>query len=154
PGIPDNAPRADMERFEKVDAERTKFIAGSTATGLNTTGWTTHEWLHFLRRMPDSLSVEQMTVLDKQYNFTQSTNSEIANLWYVLAIRAEYTQAYAAVDDFLGRVGRRKFLATLYDEMMATGKQQMARDIYRKYSGNYHPLAQATFDKTVLNGND
>lgn len=150
PGIPDNAPRADMERFEKVDAERAKFIAGTNPAELNTAAWTTHEWLHFLRKMPAPLSVQQMSALDKQFGFTKSNNSEIADLWYVLAISNSYTEAYAAVDEFLGRVGRRKFLSPLYDEMMATGKEEMARDIYQKYRGNYHPLAQTTLDKTVM----
>ncbi len=154
PGIPDNAPRADMERFEKVNTERTKFIAGTSPTDLNTTGWTTHEWLHFLRKMPTTLSAKQMSALDKQFNFTNSNNSEIADLWYVLAIRTNYKDAFDAMDSFLGKVGRRKFLSPLYDEMMATGKEKMARDIYLKYRGNYHPLAQNTFDKTVLKQKD
>ncbi len=112
--------------------------------------WTTHEWLHFLRKMPKPLSAEQMTALDNQYNFTASGNSEIADQWYVMAIAANYEKAYPAIDDFLGRVGRRKFLEPLYEEMMATGKEAMAREIYTKYRANYHPLAQGTFDKSVL----
>lgn len=154
PGIPDNAPRADMERFEKVDAERAKFIAGTNPAELNTATWTTHEWLHFLRKMPTPLSVQQMSALDNQFSFTKSNNSEIADLWYVLAITNSYTAAYAAVDEFLGKVGRRKFLSPLYEEMMDTGKEEMAREIYQKYRGNYHPLAQTTLDKTVMEKSD
>lgn len=151
PGVPVDAPKADRERFEKVDAEREKFLAGTAPASLNTQNWTTHEWLHFLRKMPKPLSVEQMTALDNQYNFTTSGNSEIADQWYVMAIAANYEKAYPAIDDFLGRVGRRKFLEPLYEEMMATGKEAMAREIYTKYRANYHPLAQGTFDKSVLN---
>jgi len=154
PGIPANAPRADMERFEKVDAQRSAFLDGTKPGALDTKGWTTHEWLHFLRKMPEALTVDQMSLLDKAYDFTNSNNSEIADLWYVLAIRADYKAAYPAVDNFLGKVGRRKFLSPLYDEMMATGKEQMAREIYLKYRGNYHPLAQNTFDRSVLKQKD
>lgn len=150
PGVPADAPKADRERFEKVDAEREKFLTGTAPASLNTQNWTTHEWLHFLRKMPKPLSIEQMTALDNQYNFTTSGNSEIADQWYVMAISANYEKAYPAIDDFLGRVGRRKFLEPLYEEMMNTGKEAMARDIYTKYRANYHPLAQGTFDKSVL----
>lgn len=150
PGVPVDAPKADRERFEKVDAEREKFLAGTAPASLNTQNWTTHEWLHFLRKMPKPLSAEQMTALDNQYNFTASGNSEIADQWYVMTIAANYEKAYPAIDDFLGRVGRRKFLEPLYEEMMATGKEAMAREIYTKYRANYHPLAQGTFDKSVL----
>ncbi len=154
PGIPAGAPRADRERFEKVDTEREKFLSGTVPASLNTQNWTTYEWLHFLRKMPKPLAIGQMAALDKQYNFTNSGNSEIADQWYVMAIAANYQKAYPAMDDFLGRVGRRKFLEPLYEEMMNTGKEAMARDIYTRYRGNYHPLAQGTFDKTVLKEKD
>jgi hypothetical protein len=150
PGIPANAPRADMERFNKVDAERKAFLDGKTPAGLTTTGWTTHEWLHFLRKMPKPLAADKMAQLDAQFHFTQSGNSEIADQWYVMAIAANYKAAYTTMETFLSRVGRRKFLEPLYEEMMNTNKQDMAKTIYQKYRMNYHPLAQTTLDKLVM----
>lgn len=149
PGIPANAPRADMERFEKVNAEREKFLKGEVPSALTTRNWTSHEWLHFLRKMPKPLSQEQMKALDDQFHFTQSGNSEIANLWFIIAVAADYKPAYGAMDKFLSQVGRRKFLTPLYAEMMQTGKAQMAREIYGKYRKNYHPLAQMTLDELI-----
>src|SRR5690606_22504657 len=46
PGIPANAPRADQERFSKVDTERNRFLQGTAPSELATGNWTTHEWLH------------------------------------------------------------------------------------------------------------
>jgi aminopeptidase N len=149
PGIPKNAPRADMARFSKVDAEREKFLKGTAPGQLATRGWTTHEWLHFMRKMPKPLSQQQMTVLDDAFHFTKSGNSEIADLWYIMAVAADYKPAYPAMEQFLSNVGRRKFLTPLYEEMVKTGKQEMARTIYNKYRMNYHPLAQMTLDKLV-----
>ena len=150
PGIPANAPRADRERFEKVDAQREKFLAGTAPAQLETTGWTTHEWLHFLRKMPKPLKQDQMKALDNTYHFTTSGNSEIANVWYVMAIASDYKPAYPEIESFLSKVGRRKFLEPIYEEMMKTGKEPMAREIYLKYRGNYHPLAHSTFDKLII----
>ena len=149
PGIPASAPRANGERFKKVDAERSKFLAGTAPAQLTTAGWTTHEWLHFLRKMPDSLNIAQMALLDAQYHFTTTGNSEIADLWFIRAVAAKYTPAYAAMDNFLSRVGRQKFLLPLYGEMMKKGEAAMARRIYQKYRMNYHPLTQAKLDKVV-----
>ena len=149
PGIPANCPRADHERFDKVNAEREKFLKAGDAAALDTKGWTTHEWLHFLRKMPKPLTKEQMAALDKTYHFTQSGNSEIANLWFVMAVAASYEGAYPEMEKFLSSVGRRKFLEPLYEEMMSTGKQDMAKHIYEKYKMNYHPLAQSTLDKFI-----
>jgi len=150
PGIPANAPRADQERFSKVDTERNRFLQGTAPSELATGNWTTHEWLHFLRKMPKPLQSEQMKELDDAYHFTQSGNSEIADLWFVMSVAADYKPAYPAMEQFLSQVGRRKFLEPLYHEMMKTGKQEMGKSVYQKYRMNYHPLAQMTLDKLVL----
>ncbi|HRO42168.1 MAG TPA: M1 family metallopeptidase [Flavipsychrobacter sp.] len=149
PGIPSNAPRADQARFSKVNSEREKFLSGTTPAQLATKDWTTHEWLHFLRKLPKPLTQEQMKALDDVFHFTQSGNSEIADLWFVISVTADYKPAYPAMEKFLSQVGRRKFLEPLYNEMMKTGKQEMAKTIYQKYRMNYHPLAQMTLDKLM-----
>lgn len=149
PGIPANAPRAAMERFEKVNAERKRFLETGATTELNTSSWTTHEWLHFLRKMPRPLSKEQMGALDAAFRFTQAKNSEIADLWFILSVAASYEPAYPAMEQFLSVTGRQKFILPLYKEMMSNGKADMAKKLYRKYRANYHPLAQSKLDKIV-----
>ncbi|MEO6833532.1 MAG: leukotriene A4 hydrolase C-terminal domain-containing protein, partial [Chitinophagaceae bacterium] len=149
PGIPANAPRADSARFMKVNAERTKFLAGAAPSSLSTESWTTNEWLQFLRKMPESLTATQMQQLDKQFHFTQSGNSEIADLWYIMAVNRNYEAAYGAMDKFLSTVGRQKFLEPLYQAMTKTGQGAMAIRLYNKYRQNYHPLTQVKLDKIV-----
>ena len=151
PGIPANCPRAGQERFAKVDSQRDNFLQDTPPAELVTKDWTTHEWLHFLRNMPPALSARQMKLLDEEFSLTKSTNSEIADLWFVMAVRAKYEHAYSAMDQFLSSVGRQKFLDPLYAEMMKTPEgTKMAVRIYDKYRKNYHPLAQAGLDKIVL----
>jgi len=151
PGIPANCPRADQSRFMLVDSERVKFLNDTLPERLAVVEWTTHEWLEFLRKMPPAISVVQMKKLDNAFNFTNSGNSEIADLWYIMAVRSNYTPAFGAMEQFLSRVGRRKFLEPLYGEMMKTPKgEEMAKRLYQKYRNNYHPLAQESLDKLVL----
>lgn len=149
PGIPANAPRADQERFTKVNAQRDAFLAGTAASALQTKGWTTHEWLHFLRKLPKPLKPEQMKSLDDAFHFTNTGNSEIADLWFIMSVAADYKPAYPAMDDFLSQVGRRKFLEPLYGAMMTYNRQEMARSLYGRYRKNYHPLTQMTLDKLI-----
>lgn len=150
PGIPADCPRAPQKRFEKVDAERTRFLEGAAPAQLNTQGWTSQEWMHFLRKMPRPLSMAQMEQLDKTFRFTATGNSEVADLWFIMAVAADYTPAYANMEKFLSEVGRRKFLTPLYSEMMKTPKgQEMARRIFNRYHQNYHPLAQESLGKLV-----
>ncbi len=149
PGIPANAPRADTTRFAAVNRQREAFLAGGAAGSLQTGNWTTHEWLHFLRKMPTPLTTEQMGQLDAAFNFTTSGNSEIADLWYERAIRAQYKPAYAAMEQFLSRVGRQKFLTPLYTALVETGQGAEAKRLFAKYRQNYHPLAQKRMSEIV-----
>ena len=149
PGIPANCPRADSARFSKVNAERTKFLSGTSPETLATSGWTTNEWLQFLRKMPDALTAAQMNALDNGFHFTQSGNSEIADLWYIMAVNRKYETAYKPMVSFLSHVGRQKFLMPVYEAMMKTGQQALAAQIYNQYRQNYHPLTQAKLDKIV-----
>lgn len=149
PGIPDNCPKITSTRFEQVDAEVTKFKGGSAAASLATSGWSTHEWLRFIYQMPDDISPEKMSELDKAFKFTGAGNCEIADAWYELAVRRHYTAAYDAMDTFLNSVGRRKFLMPLYKAMMQTGQEALAKSIYAKARSGYHYVAQNSLDDLV-----
>lgn len=150
PGIPENAPRAGQERFKKVNIQRDIFLNNGDAKQLVTNNWTTHEWLHFLRKMPKPLKLEQMKALDETFKFTQAGNSEIADLWFLMSLAADYKPAYLEMEKFLSTTGRQKFILPIYTEMMKTGKEAMAKQLYQKYKANYHPLAQGKLDKIVL----
>lgn len=149
PGIPGNAPRADTARFAAVNRQREAFLAGSTAGSLQTGNWTTHEWLHFLRKMPQPLTPNQMAQLDAAFHFTTSGNSEIADLWYERAIRSGYKPAYGPMEQFLSKVGRQKFLAPLYTALMESSQEAEAKRLFDRYRQNYHPLAQKRISEIV-----
>lgn len=147
PGIPKECPRVPQKLFSKVDEARAGFLEKGD---LPTAKWSSHEWLHFLRKMPRPLTIAQMTKLDSAFHFTQTGNSEIADLWFIMSVAADYTPAYPAMEQFLSQVGRRKFLTPLYSEMMKTPKgREMAVRIYGKYKQNYHPLAQESLGKLI-----
>lgn len=146
PGIPVNAPRADRERFNQVDSVLALFNKGVSPLTFKpeTRGWSTHERLYFLRALPGKMTQKQMSELDEAFRFTQSGNSELAAQWYVLAAQSHYTPAYPAIEAFLSKIGRQKFLEPIYGALMNNGLQEMARHIYNTYRQNYHPIAQKT----------
>ena len=154
-GVPKNAPRADQDRFKQVNATRTSFLQTGALDLKATSTWTTHEYLHFLRLMPKPLAVAQMQQLDQVFHFTQTGNAEIADLWFIMTVAANYKPAmYAeqneAMRNFLSRVGRRKFIVPLYKELMAHPYSvPVAKQWYQAFRNNYHPLAQESLDKIV-----
>ncbi len=156
PGLPDNHPVPVSDRFDKVDAVVKEWEAGTpigqliSQEDLLTKKWSSHEWLHFIRHLPQNMTVSQMQALDDYLRFTYSGNSEILAAWMVHVIRHEYEPGYANLENFLVSAGRRKFLVPLYGEMVKTeAGKQMARRIYAKARPNYHFVAANTLDEML-----
>lgn len=150
PGIPDDCPRAGNVRFKATEEQSAAFLAGMPASKLVTKGWSTFEWMHFLRALPKDLSLDKMKDLDNAFHFTQTHNSEIADLWFLQSIHSKYEIAYPAMKQFLLVTGRQKFLEPLYKAMKESPEGlQMAKEIYAKSRPNYHPLAQHSVDEIL-----
>jgi leukotriene-A4 hydrolase len=142
-GIPANCPRPGTTRFAKVNEAINNFSKNGITSGVLST-WTTHEWLQFLRKMPRPCTLDQMQKLDNQFKLTQTNNSEIAFEWYLIALESNYKPAYASIEAFLLKVGRKKFVKPLYSQMVRTDNKtdeqsKMAHAIFAKAKNNYHP---------------
>jgi hypothetical protein len=149
-GLPANVPKPDSEKFRRVDALLASWQTEKKLDKSIGRDWSTHEWLHFLRNLPQALSGEEMTSLDNFGNFTASGNAEIITEWGVIAIRNKYKKMDAKIESFLITTGRRKFLSPLYNELIKTAEgKKRAREIYEKARPNYHFVATNTFDKLL-----
>ena len=150
PGIPDNAPVVSSDAFTKVEEQVKPFESGTPAAKLATKNWSTHEWIHFLRHLPKALTPAQMTDLDAAFGFTSSGNSEILHEWLMQAIDHKYEPAYDALERFLLRQGRRKFLKPLYQKLAETPEGlARARAIYTKARPMYHAVSYRTIDQIL-----
>ena len=165
-------PVLESKEFERVEQQVSKFLWSGEplhsgysipcdASVIDTSGFTTHHWLHLLRKLhtradalPGRLSREEMAGLDARFHFTQTQNAEIACDWFVLSIQSDYRPAYQAMHDFLLKVGRRKFLMPIYEALLAQyvvkdGKyewafaqgKEMATEIFLQAEPGYHPVA-------------
>jgi len=147
PGLPANCPPVTSERFDLVDDAVTKWNEGGDAKGLGAEEWSTHEWLHFLRHVPNKISEAKLKDLDNTFNLSYSQNSEIIAAWFIPVIQNNYMAAYDKLEDFLVRVGRRKFLAPLYTELSKTAANKtVGINIYKKARHNYHQISTVTID--------
>lgn len=156
PGLPENLPVPSNERFSKVDTAVTLFQQGTKSAQLASKDWSTHEWLHFIRALPDSLNDQQIADLDQTFGWTKSQNSEIKAAWFTLAIKQGYgKQILPAIREFLVNVGRRKFLTPIYTAMIENGMTEEAKSIFNEARQNYHSVSlntiQGLLDKAVSN---
>ena len=150
PGLPDNFVPTNPSRFIAVDSLRISFEKTGIISSVELKNWTTHEWLHFLRKLVRPQSLSSMTYLDQNFNLSKSQNSEIAAEWFKLSIASNYAIAYPEMEKFLSKVGRKKFLEPLYGEMKKSKENsEMAQLIFAASKKNYHPLTAIKIGKLL-----
>jgi leukotriene-A4 hydrolase len=151
PGLPTGAPQPISDAFSRVERQANDWLQGkSPAAQIETRDWSTHEWLHFLRFLPEQLSPAQMRELDHSFNLTNKGNAEIAHQWLLMAIRNKYQPAYLRLETYLTSIGRQKLIKPLYEELVKTPDgRERALKIYQKARAGYHPIAVNALDKVV-----
>ena len=151
PGIPEGAPAASSERLAAADAQRERWMKGRTpAADLDTEGWVTQQWLHFLDGLPRELDGEQMIELDEAFRWTGTANGEIAMRWYPLAVRSGYFEARPAIAAFLERIGRRKLIMPIYQALAETDEgRTFAREVFARARPGYHPLTVGSVEAAL-----
>jgi leukotriene-A4 hydrolase len=148
PDLPANAPEFYPILFKNVDKVIEKYTETQTISKQAVQNWVTQQWIYFINSLPTNITASNMAVIDNQFNFSQSTNSEIVFAWYLKSIKTKYTFAYPYIENFLITIGRRKFLTPLYQEMLNTAEgTAMAKAIYAKAKPNYHYVAITTLDE-------
>jgi aminopeptidase N len=151
PGIPQNAVVPRSNAFARVASQAQAFAGGTGAARLQTRGWTTQEWQHFLGALPKQLTAAQLADLDRAFGLSRQGNAEILFAWLQLAVRNRYQPAVPALEQFLTSQGRRKFVRPLFAELMAQGEwgQSLARSIYARARPGYHPVTSGSVDAIV-----
>ena len=152
PGLPASLELPEIDAFRRIDGQRSSWLNGElTTANIPTAQWTVHEWIYFLRGLPDSLTAEHMRSLDEQFQFTSSGNNEIVHVWLLHAIRNDYVPANNRLEEYMVNIGRRKLIVPLY-ELLATTEQGRvkAAEIFERARPGYHPLAVGTVE-AVLN---
>lgn len=147
--IPAFAVLPKSDAFERVERARDAWLQGGPINALadTTKTWSTQEWIHFVDSLPRKMETSRLAGLDRQFKLTDSTNAEIAHVWFRLAIANSYTAAYPAMERYMVRIGRRKLIVPLYRDLAATpAGLALAKKIYAGARAGYHPLAQDTLD--------
>jgi len=142
PGLPASAPKPVSQAFIAIDRQIPLWLAGQK---IDTSDWTTQQWLYFLRGLPEHLNAAQMSRLDAEYRFTSTRNDEILDQWLLASVRNHYAAATGRLEEFLTTVGRIKYVKPLYQAM----DLPQAKAIYEKARPMYHPITQASIDAVL-----
>jgi aminopeptidase N len=142
PGLPPVAQAPTSDAFAAVDLQAQAFAAGAPAASLKTADWTTQEWQHFLGALPQTLPAESLADLDATLDLSNAGNSEILFGWLKLAVNNRYEPAVPALERFLISQGRRKFVAPLFQALVAQGEwgRPIAVRVFARARGGYHAV--------------
>nr|WP_298127637.1 M1 family metallopeptidase [uncultured Pseudoxanthomonas sp.] len=151
PGIPARAPQVQSRGFSSTDTARIAWQgSGQLPNPQVTDTWITQQWVHFIEGMGDKLTVEQLKQLDDAYHFTGTANGEIAMRWYPLTIRSGYVDARPEIARFIERVGRRKLIMPIYEELAKTPDGlAFARESFARARPGYHPITTGSVEATL-----
>ncbi|KAL9645691.1 hypothetical protein ABK040_003424 [Willaertia magna] len=111
-------------------------------------GWTSHHICYFLDRLLESeteISIEQ---LDKTYDFSSNTNSEIMHRWQMLALKWKYEPIKPFVVKFITSQGRMKYVRTLYSNLFKVDPE-LAVKTFKEHEGFYHSIARKMIAKDL-----
>ncbi|WP_375757789.1 M1 family metallopeptidase [Corallococcus exercitus] len=138
PGVPESAPRPASARLEALEKLR-----GKVPSQADTKDWTPTEWQLFLESMPADTAKDVFRELDAKYALTASRNSEVLVAWLVAALRAGFDAPLGRAEEFLGEVGRMKYLKPLYSVLASSrDHRKVARAAFEKHGARYHPIAR------------
>src|SRR5690606_12962580 len=102
-GLPESAPSFSAKRFDIVNKSIDAFNNKGAIPGIEITGkWSTHEWLHFLRKIDVKKRSDDLKRLGEEYQLNSSNNSEIVAIWLEQSIKAGSTdQVTGKLETFL-----------------------------------------------------
>ncbi len=147
-GLPSNAPVVASDRMDRVDEAATQWSASKNHAVVPWNTWSYQERYRFLSGI-QGYSANDMAALDKLYAITSTGNSEVLFKWLEISIRNRYEAAYPRLEQFLNEVGRRKFVAPLFQAMIDSDQKGMAEKIYAKSRSGYHSVTIQTVDEML-----
>jgi len=152
-GLPPNSVVPKSERFAAVQRVAEAFTTSGALDGVGLRGnepWVTAEWLDFLGALPRELSAERLAALEARFALSRSGNAEILSAWLLLCARNAYAPAYAAIESFLVRQGRMKFLMPLYTTLHANpATLELGQRIFAQAKPGYHPIAAEAVERML-----
>ena len=149
PGIPSNIITPVSEDFNAIDNIQNTWRK-TGIKGMSQKIKSTNEKVHFIDYLPKDLTVQEMTAIDKEFNFTKGGNFVVKRQWFIIAIQHQYKVAYPAIENFLTSYSRTYSLTPLYKEMIKTPEGKVwAKQIYAKAKSGYHATTVEALEKLL-----
>ncbi|WP_420607215.1 M1 family metallopeptidase [Novosphingopyxis sp.] len=151
PGLPDNAVHIHSATLAEVDKELAAFNAGGPVAAVDTGGWSTQQWMRFLRGIPKEQSTARLKEMDGGLNLSNNGNAYVRSAWYEIAIANRYEPAVPSLKQYLTSVGRMLLIRPLYQGLEDQGAwgHAIATDAFAEAKAGYHPMTAAMTERIL-----
>ena len=113
--------------------------------------WKTQDWILFLRHLKP-MSQDKIKILNERLDLNKSQNAEIAFEWFVYCIKNNNIESIPFIEEYLMKIGRRKFVFPLFEEMVKQDAfKNRALEIFNKSKTNYHSVTKNSVEKLFTN---
>lgn len=146
PGLPSNIPVVNSNRMMEIGNKAKEYSSGKIKlASLNWEALSYQEKVYFISNVEVNSSA-QLDEMGNVLGLLNEKNNEVLFTWLELAVKNHYSKAYDQLTAFLTEVGRRKFVAPLYEDLVATNQKDVALKIYHSARKNYHAVTVQTVD--------
>lgn len=166
PGLPQNCVAIAAPRLDQIKTFATAFNSGENPfkpvvkykwirkngkrkrvkqrIQVQYTDYLIQEWQLFIRALEPQTNAKRLKMLDQQFYFSQTHNSEILCDWFVLAANSDYIFAIEPqLKAFLQKIGRRKFVLPIYEALARSPEGlRLGRNIFQEAKANYHSVTR------------
>jgi leukotriene-A4 hydrolase len=150
PGLPSNIPSVKSVQLETVDQLRANWENKKVLiANIPWDSWSYQERYRFISNFSESVTASDLSDLDRAFDISHTGNNEVLFAWLQQSILKKYEKAYPELENFLVHVGRRKFVAPLFEAMISSDQIQLAKNIYAKSRKNYHAVTVGTIDEML-----
>ncbi|KAK6607551.1 leukotriene a4 hydrolase [Botrytis cinerea] len=151
PGLPPK-PEFDTSLVDKCYALAKKWESKDyTPSPSDIEGWAANQVVVFLQQVQlftTPLTPVQSQAMGKAYNLVNTKNVELSSRYFGVGLAAKDETVYQPTAELLGKVGRMKFVRTLYRKLVVVDRK-LAVETFEKNKDFYHPICRDQVEKDL-----
>ncbi|TGO38354.1 hypothetical protein BHYA_0076g00050 [Botrytis hyacinthi] len=151
PGLP-SKPDFDTSLVDKCYALAKKWESKDfTPSPSDIEGWAANQVVVFLQQVQlftTPLTPAQSQAMGKAYDLVNTKNVELSSRYFGVGLAAKDESVYQPTAELLGKVGRMKFVRTLYRKLVVVDRK-LAVETFEKNKDFYHPICRDQVEKDL-----
>ncbi|QSZ31017.1 hypothetical protein DSL72_000578 [Monilinia vaccinii-corymbosi] len=151
PGLPPK-PEFDTSLVDKCYALAKKWESKDfTPSPSDIEGWSANQVVVFLQQVQlftTPLTPAQSQAMGRVYSLVDTQNVELSSRYFGVGLAAKDESVYQPTAELLGKVGRMKFVRTLYRKLVVVDRK-LAEETFEKNKAFYHPICREQVEKDL-----